>query len=80
MQITICDLCKKENTHKFFISTGTQPDVAGGKSEEVGETFDLCLDHTITIVDFFLEKFSFHSGENFEVKKGLVTTLNNRKL
>lgn len=62
MKITVCDICKKgqrdyENseTVSIMIPTHTQPDVAGGPSELVGEKFDLCINHLLEILREFTE-------------------------
>ena len=47
MKVTVCDKCKRhgEKARTLWIPTGKfEPDPAGGSSEEVYETIDLCLD------------------------------------
>ncbi len=53
MQIIICDKCKKEPTRKVYIPLDTQTDAAGGPSESIGPTLDLCQDCLAHLLDFY---------------------------
>lgn len=56
MKIQVCDICLDLHINSIFLKNGTRPDAAGGRSEDTGESFDLCHNHTVFLVNLLLEK------------------------
>lgn len=63
MNEIICDLCNPKKlgpTKQFYLVTGRQDDGAG-KKEDVGTTYDLCLEHTAMLALVALDNRSTDS-------------------
>jgi hypothetical protein len=67
--IKICDVCQSsKSVDTEYYATGTQPDVAGGSSETIGEYYDLCLQCENKVSQIYLKKLRKIQGIKLDIE------------